>query len=184
MSKFRGFIAVDIEISPKIKEIVSDLNNSGANIKLVEPKNMHITLKFLGETDEKSISEIKDIMEKSVENIEPFEIKLKDTGVFPNENYIKVIWIGLEQYEKLAEITKNIDQKLSEIGFKKEKRGFSPHLTIGRVKSGRNKDKILHILNKYRDNEFNDFIIDSIKLMKSELTPEGPIYTTLEEVNI
>jgi len=184
MKKFRGFIAIDIESSSKIKELIRDLKNSGANIKIVEPENMHITLKFLGDTDEELIEKIKEIMKKSVVNIDPFELKLKSTGVFPNENYIKVIWVGLEQYEKIKEIAKTIDEKLSKIGFKKEKREFSPHLTIGRLRSGKNKDKILHILNKYKDAEFNSFKIKSIKLIKSELTSKGPIYTTLEEVKI
>jgi len=184
MGKFRAFIAIDVELSSQITDIVNDLKNSGADIKLVKPENMHITLKFLGDTDEKFVGQIREIMEKSVENIKSFEIKLKNTGVFPNENYIKVVWIGIDQYEKLAEIAKKINEGLSKIGFKKEKRDFSPHLTIGRLKTGKNKDKILHIITRYENTEFNTFKIKKIKLIKSELTPKGPIYTTIEEVKI
>jgi len=184
MSKFRAFIAIDVEQSSQITDIVNDLNNSGANIKLVKPENMHITIKFLGDTDEKFVGRIREIMEKSVENIESFEIKLKSIGVFPNQDYIKIIWIGIEQYEKIVEIAKKINKGLSKIGFKKEKREFSPHLTIGRVKNSKNKDKILHIINRYENTEFNTYKIKSIKLIKSELRSKGPIYTTIEEIKI
>jgi len=184
MALFRGFIAIDVKASSEISNIINEFKKSVTNIKLVEPKNIHITLKFLGDTDENLISKIKGIIEESVEDINPFEIKIKDTGVFPNENYIKVIWIGIKNHEQIAEIAKKIDDQLSKIGFKKEKRKFSPHITIGRVKSGKDKEKILQILNKYKNVDFIDLKIDSIKLKKSELNPKGPIYTTLKEIKI
>ncbi len=184
MPNFRGFIAIDIKVSKKIEEIINKLEKSGANLKIVKPEKMHITLKFLGDTDEKHIDKIKEIIEKSVENVDPFEIELKSTGAFPNENYIKVLWIGIEKSQLIAEIAKKIDAKLSKIGFKKEKRKFSPHITIARIKSGRNKDEILQILNKFKDETLLKMKVEKIKLKKSELTPKGPIYTTLKEIKI
>ena len=184
MASFRGFIAIDIKVSKKIKEIINELEKSGANLKLVKPEKMHITLKFLGETQESLIDKIKENIEKSVENIEPFEIELKSTGVFPNEKYIKVLWIGIEKAQIIAEIEKKIDIELSKIGFKKEKRKFSAHITIARMKSGRNKDEILQILNKYKDESLLKMKVEEIKLKKSELTSKGPIYTTLKEIKI
>ena len=184
MPIFRGFIAVEIKISPKILKIIKDLEKSGANLKLVKPEKMHITLKFLGDTEEKLIPKIEEIIKNSVEKIESFEIKLKNTGVFPNPNYLKVVWIGIENSEKIKEIAEEIDNKLVKIGFKKEKRKFSAHITIARVRSSRNKDEILEILNKYKEEEFLTMKIDKIKLKKSELTKKGPIYTTLKEIKI
>jgi len=85
MQKFRGFIAIDIESFPKLIEFEQDIKNTGANVKLVEPENIHLTLKFLGDTDELLIDRIGDIIKDSVKEIESFEIQLKSAGVFPKK---------------------------------------------------------------------------------------------------
>ena len=184
MSKFRGFIAIDIDSFPKLVQFENEIKNTGANVKLVEPENVHITLKFLGDTDEGYIDQIEEIIKDAVKQTDSFEIQLKGSGVFPNQNYIKVMWIGIKNGEKIGKIASKIDKQLSELGFEKEKRGFSAHLTIARVRSAKNKEKLLQIIEKYRDMEFGNFKVDSVKLKKSELTSKGPIYTALKEVKL
>jgi len=184
MPKFRGFIAIDIGVSSRIVEIENEIKKTAANVKLVKPENMHLTLKFLGDTNEELVDEIEKIMKESVEGIEPFNIQLKGTGVFPKPNYIKVIWIGIQNGDQIIPIAQKIDEKISKLGFKKEKRKFSPHLTIGRVKSAKNKDKLIKIIDKYRDVQFSDLKVEFLKLKRSELTPKGPIYTTLKEIKL
>jgi 2'-5' RNA ligase len=184
MSKFRGFIAIDIEPNKKLIELENEIKKTGADLKLVEPKNIHITLKFLGDTEETLVDEIEKIITNAVKEAKSFNIQLKGTGVFPNQNYIKVVWLGIQNGEPIAEIAKKIDEQTSKIGFEKEKRGFSPHLTIARVKTAKNKEKLLQVLEKYRDVEFADIKIETIKLKKSELTPKGPIYTDLKVTKI
>ncbi len=183
MQKFRGFIAIDIKPFPKLLEFEQEIKNTGANVKLVEPENIHLTIKFLGDTDESLIDRIEEIMNYSVKEVEPFEISLKGAGVFPNEKYIKVIWIGIENVESISKIAFKIDEKITTLGFQKEKRKFSAHLTIARVKNVKNKEKLIQIIEKYRNIEFSKFKINSIKLKKSTLTPKGPIYTMLKEIN-
>ena len=184
MSKFRGFIAIDIGSFPKLIQFEKEIKDSGADVKLVEPENVHITLKFLGDTDEELIDQIEKIMKNAVKGVKPFKIQLIGSGVFPNQNYIRVTWIGIKNWEQIGTISKIIDEQISELGFEKEKRGFSAHLTIARVKSIKNKEKLLQVIEKYKDIEFGNFNFDSIKLKKSELTPKGPIYTTLKEVKL
>jgi len=184
MSKFRGFIAIDIPVNKKLLELENEIKNTKADLKLVEPENIHVTLKFLGDTDEEKIDEIQEIIKNSVKDINTFNIKLKGTGVFPNKNYMKVIWIGLENAEKIIEIAKKIDKQLEDLGFKSEKRDFSAHLTIARVKSSRNKENLLKIIEKHKDTEFAIIDVNSVKLKKSDLTSKGPIYTTLKEVKL
>ena len=182
MSIFRGFIAIDIKATSQITMFEKEIAKTGADIKLVEPKNIHITVKFLGDTDENDIDSIEQSIKESVLEIKPFPITLKGTGVFPNQNYIKVIWIGIIDDGNIETIARNIDEKLTPLGFKKENRGFSPHLTIGRVKTARNKDQLLKVIRNYSAVEFTIQNVQSIALKKSELTPKGPIYTTLREV--
>lgn len=182
MSKFRGFIAIEIDMQPKIAEFINQIKKTGANVKLVEPENMHMTLKFLGDTDEKFVDKIEKIMKESVVNSDSFNIQLKGCGVFPNENYIKVIWVGVQNCEQIRIIAEKIDKKLSELGFPKEKRGFSAHLTIGRVRTAKNKDELLQVFNRYKDIVFAETQVDFLQLKKSELTSKGPIYTTLKKI--
>lgn len=184
MMTFRGFIAIEIKLEPIIAEFISQIKKTDANVKLVEPENMHLTLKFLGETDEENIPEIGQIMEESVKDVKSFNIEIKGSGVFPNQNYLRVIWLGIQNSEQIKIIAEKIDKKLTGLGFKKEKRDFSPHLTIARVRSAKNKDKILKVIEKYKDTLFAEVKVDCLKLKKSDLTPNGPVYTTLREVKL
>jgi 2'-5' RNA ligase len=184
MTRFRGFIAIDIEASPTLRGFMEEIEITGVRLKLVKPENIHITLKFLGETEETQITKIETIMKEAVEGIAPFPIILKGSGVFPNQNYIRVIWIGLENGENIETISRKIEQGTTMIGFKKEKRAFTPHLTIGRVKSAKNKEKLLQVIEKYKTVEFEKINVDAIQLKKSELTPQGPIYTTLKDIKL
>jgi 2'-5' RNA ligase len=184
MTKFRGFIAIDINVTPNVLNLLQDITNSNADVKLVEPQNIHITIKFLGDVQEDNIDDIEQIMKDSVKEIEPFTLKLSGTGVFPNQNYIRVVWIGIKDAEIIETISRSIDERLSQLGFKREKRGFSAHLTIGRVKTAKNKQLLLKAIERYKDFEFSTQEVNSIKLKKSDLTPKGPIYTTLREVKL
>ena len=181
---FRGFIAIEIEATTKILDFEKEIKQTGANVKLVEPENIHITLKFLGDVKEEIVDQIEKIMINAEKETEPFSVKLIGTGVFPNQNYIKVIWIGIEDGHHIETLAGKIDEEISKLGFKREKRRFSPHLTIGRVKTAKNKERLLKIIEAYEGVEFGVFQVDTIKLKKSDLTPKGPIYTTIKEVQL
>lgn len=182
MSTFRGFIAVDIKATENIIRFLNEINKINADIKTVDPKNIHITLKFLGDVQDEKIKPIKDIIKDAVKGISSFNLKLKSSGVFPNKNYIRVVWIGIQDSDNLKKIARNIDEEIFKLGFKKENRDFSAHLTLGRVKTAKNKDILLKKVEEYTDFDFGTQEVKSIKLKKSELTPSGPIYTTLEEI--
>jgi 2'-5' RNA ligase len=179
---FRAFISVDLEPQPKLIEFWESLKGTNAPLKLVNLDIIHMTLKFLGDTDEAKIDDIERIMSASIENIEPFEVEIKRTGAFPNLNYMKVVWVGLEGAELLISISKTLDQGLSKIGFKREKRGFRPHVTVARVKGPRNKDVLADVINNYKDVSFGVKRVDGIRLKKSVLSREGPTYSTIKEV--
>lgn len=184
MSLFRGFIAIDIAPTPNLLTFEKEIATTGADIKLVEPENIHITIKFLGDTDEKDIDAIEQGIKESVKNITPFPITLKGTGVFPNKNYIKVLWVGITDTSTIGTIARSIDILLAPLGFKKEPRGFSAHLTVGRVKTARNKEKLLRVVEQFSMEEFTTQQVCSIVLKKSELTSKGPLYTTIREVKL
>ncbi|MFQ5975398.1 MAG: RNA 2',3'-cyclic phosphodiesterase [Candidatus Hydrothermarchaeales archaeon] len=179
----RSFIAIEMQ-DKRIGEIQDQLRRANADIKFVEPENLHFTLKFLGEIREDLVDKIHKIMEESFKGIEGFEVNLKRVGVFPHLRHIRVVWVGMEDNkELLIKMQKKLDENILKLGFKREKR-FEPHLTIGRVKSARNKDKLAEIISSMNDIEVGKITVDKVLLKKSILTPKGPIYTTLREVKL
>lgn len=179
---FRAFISVDIEVTPKLSEFEERLRGSDAPLKLVDLDNIHLTLKFLGDTDEALIDDIVRAMTLSVEHIEPFTMEMKGTGAFPNLNYMKVIWVGLENADALVTIAKTLDRELTKLGFKREKRGFHPHITMARVKGARKKNILAQVINEHKDETFGSQKVECIRLKKSVLSREGPTYSTVKEV--
>jgi 2'-5' RNA ligase len=182
--KFRAFISADIGAKPELVELEEVLRRTRASLKLVEPSNIHITLKFLGDTEEELTADIINTMQKSVVGIPSFKLKLSNIGAFPNSNYMKVIWVGMANPAHLITIAERLDQDLLALGFKPERRGFSPHLTLARVKSRMGKDELQQILKDYEGHEFGEIDINCIRLKKSDLTRGGPIYTTVKEINL
>jgi len=171
----RTFIAIEVNdqgILNSIHKIQTELN---VKAKPVELHNMHFTVQFLGEVSEKMIGKISDAL-NSIE-FSAFSISFANIGVFPKPNSPRVIWIGvtdgINELEKLAEM---IRSKLSDIGFSPDKK-FKPHVTIFRVK---NKiEDLPSRLEKFSSCSFGKQLVSEIKLKKSELTYQGPIYTDL-----
>jgi RNA 2',3'-cyclic 3'-phosphodiesterase len=184
MSLFRGFIAIEITPTEQITEFEHAIQKTSADVKLVEPENIHITLKFLGDTDETLIDAIDQCIKETAQNTKPFQITLQGTGVFPNQNYLKVIWIGINDGGIIQNIARPLDEKLTGLGFSKENKGYTPHLTIGRVRTAKNKDQLLKVISQYKTIEFSTQTVHSIILKKSLLTPTGPMYTTVREIKL
>lgn len=144
----------------------------------MEEENLHLTLKFLGEVREERIRDISEILKEISKGFKKFEVTLQGIGAFPNQSSPRVIWTGVEKGRKeMIELQKEIEERLVPLGFKKEERGFHPHLTIARVK-GRGDFKELF----ETDYKSRTFLIDKIILFKSTLTPKGPIYEELEKL--
>jgi 2'-5' RNA ligase len=183
LDKVRTFIAVELDhqLLPKVLELQRELLSVGADIKAVEPENIHFTLKFLGEISQSAVDEIMICMNKL--DFSPFPIEVRGVGCFPNMRNPRVIWIGLSMgQDAFSRLSRQLDNCLGGIGFRSEGEKFTPHLTIGRVRSGRNRVPLSKKLGELLNAEVGKMAIGSVKLKKSTLTPRGPIYTTLHEV--
>jgi 2'-5' RNA ligase len=182
--KIRSFISVDITdqvLLDKIVKIQQALLETGADLKLVEPENLHLTLRFLGEIPKPTLELVREEL-KSL-RFNQFKLNLQGTGAFPNLRRINVVWIGIKEGEEnLKEIAKKVESMLKKLGFPPDPKGFSPHLTIARVRTGKNKDRLVSFIEKFRDYEVGWTTVDSVRLKKSTLTPKGPIYTTIDTV--
>jgi 2'-5' RNA ligase len=181
---FRAFISIDVEPSDRMRQFHQALKETNAQMKLVDLENTHLTLKFLGDTSENHIPEIVRLMEASVEGLEPFAIRFSGTGAFPSLNHMKVVWVGVRNVESMKLISESLNNELTILGFKREKRKFSPHLTLGRVKGGRNKEQLAQAIKSWMDEDFGELEVTSIRLKKSVLSPQGPTYSTIHEARI
>ncbi len=181
---FRAFISIDIDANPRIVEFFERLKRLGPSFKVVDPDLIHLTLKFLGETDEGLVPKIRCAMERSVAGIGPMLLKLKKAGAFPRDHNMRVIWIGIEGGEGIGLIAGNLDDELSDLGFKKENRSFVPHITITRVREGASVGEARELLRMYDDVFFGEQLVDTIRLKKSILGPKGPTYSTVEELKL
>lgn len=175
----RTFIAVELpeRFVPGIERIESELNTTG--IKLVEPKLVHITLKFLGNIAEDKVEPIASALSQI--NCKPFEARIKGVGVFPKPAYVRVVWLGAEgDFEALHS---EVERVLVPFDFEKDNR-FSAHATLARVKMLKDKAALLEKIKKIENIDLGTMNVESIALKKSTLTPKGPIYETLREIKL
>ncbi|MEM2737706.1 MAG: RNA 2',3'-cyclic phosphodiesterase [Candidatus Bathyarchaeia archaeon] len=179
----RSFIAFDIEntnVLENIAKMQRILVGAGADLKLVEPKKVHITLRFLGNITPATVDKVYEAMCKI--QFSPFTIKLHGLGAFPNQRNPRVIWAGIrEGSTQLRGIFEQLEPSLRDLGFAPDPKGFSPHLTIARVRSGRNKAQLTRCLMENANFDFGIIEASCLRLKRSDLTPKGPIYTTLRE---
>ncbi|AEH25138.1 RNA 2',3'-cyclic phosphodiesterase [Pyrococcus yayanosii] len=176
----RAFIAIDVadNVRSAIVRAQEFIGTKDAKIKFVEPENLHITLKFLGEITEEQAEEIKAILSRIAAKFKKHEVRVRGIGVFPNPNYVRVIWAGVENDEQIRAMAREIDEALAKLGFKRDKE-FVAHVTIGRVKFVKDKLGLAEKLRALANEDFGTFRVEAIELKKSTLTPKGPIYETL-----
>jgi len=177
----RTFIAIEIpaEIKAALAALQTELRRVGADVNWTRAENIHLTLKFLGEVDERLIGEIEKVCVDSVAEFRPFALSLNDTGVFPDSRQPRVLWAGLSgEVEKVIEMQRRLDERLALIGFEREEKAWRPHLTIGRVKSNRKTRELLALATSHSLPALS-FEVREIVLMKSELQPAGARYTPM-----
>ena len=152
-------------------------------MKWVKPENIHLTLKFLGEVTDEHIDKVKEALDRIAAGLKPFDISLSNLGAFPKLDFAKVVWVGIEKGKQATEdIAGKIEIELEKLGFAKEGREFSAHLTIGRVRSGKNKEELKKQVLSAHSSELiahSQQPVNTIILYQSTLTPRGPIYTAL-----
>ncbi|MFA4911737.1 MAG: RNA 2',3'-cyclic phosphodiesterase [Desulfobacteria bacterium] len=187
MAKIRSFLAIELpkEIIGKLSEIQDNLKTSGSQVKWVKPESIHLTLKFFGNIEEKTVDDISQVVKKVTAKIGAFIINVKDIGVFPNMLRPRVIWVGVESSGRTLNILcKETEDSLKKIGFEPEEREFRAHLTLGRVKSLKDKKQLTEQIEKLKGCEVGSFRVENLFLFKSDLRPTGAVYTKLETFNL
>jgi len=187
MKTLRTFIAVDfpIEIKEKIESITAYFKTQlpAKAIKWVDPNNMHLTLKFMGETPADQLEPIKNAMQKVATAYPVFSIEVINLGMYPNHKKPRVVWLGISGEENLISLHKQLDRALQEVGIQPERRPLSPHLTIARVRRNSSKESVKDIgqtLSQFKVSTLGIVRVNEIVYYQSELKPQGPNYTILQ----
>ena len=180
----RSFISIDFEdqqVLSRIASILSSLQALGGDLKAVEGENIHLTLKFLGNVSAPRLAEVKSSLKQLT--FQSFTAEIKGAGAFPNLKHMNVIWVGVnEGWTQVEQIYEQVEKLLSGVGFKRENRRFSPHITIARVRSGRRRDETASFLQHLSEESFGTITVDKVQLKQSILSSSGPKYSTLLEV--
>jgi len=182
---FRAFIAIDLPESIKsfLSEAQEALKLYGFRVKWVRPQNIHLTLKFLGDTATADTDKIAEAMTLAAKNCPIVSLSVKGVGVFPNVRRPRVIWAGLNgQIETLANLQQTLDAHLADLGFARDTRAFKSHLTLGRVKGKIAPAKMLAAIDKLKEFESESFETHQVILFKSELRPSGAVYTRVQAI--
>jgi len=179
---FRAFIAVEVGERIDWAPLRAELAGLDRGIRPVRPEHLHVTLRFLGDTDEALVGAIERAMRAAVEGVPPFSVGLDGVGAFPTPRKARVVWLGMTGAEPLGRIASSLERAVVELGFEPEGRPFRPHLTCARVKSSGSGDRLAELVDRWRGHHFGEVRVDAIELKRSVLTPQGPVYTTMLEV--
>jgi len=183
----RLFLAINIpeDVREKIFEIQKRLKSSMADVKWVSPGKFHFTLKFLGETDEEKIPELTSALLESMRGFKAFRVLISGAGAFPGVENPRVVWAGVtEGGETLGNLAGDIENNFERIGFPREDKKFTPHLTLGRVRSKQNIGALSKIITSLAREEAGSFDAGSVDLMQSILHQDGPEYICLKSISI
>lgn len=179
---FRGFLAVEVDPLHPLRNLQRELEATGADLKLVDPEQFHVTLKFLGGTRKDQVPGIVEAAEAAVEGVEPHTLELAGAGAFPDLSYLSVVWAGVANGEAVTAVAEDLEERLEPLGFEPEDRAFHPHVTLARVHSGRRKDQLASVIEAHDDEAWGETDWTRVVLMRSDLRSDGPVYNVVEAV--
>ena len=183
MPTLRTFIAIPLEIQiiRALQKLHQNLRSLPVDVTWISPQSIHLTLKFLGNVEESRVDDIGESIQRGIAGVKPWTIEVKKIGTFPAIRNPRVVWVGLnDPGAGLVTLQQRIEAEVTALGFEKEKRTFTPHLTLGRVRSSKGKADLAAFIIDERERSFGEMEVNRIVLYKSDLRPTGAIYTALK----
>ncbi len=181
--RVRTFVALDIDnvVRSRALQLIDYFRQARADVKWVEPENLHITLKFLGDVPSREIYHVCQAVQKAAASIEPFSICVQGAGAFPDALRPRTIWLGLTSgLQELGELHRRVEDALFELGYPREGRPFKAHLTLGRVRrSSPGLARLAQLIHEQADYEAAATSVEEVVVYSSELSPDGPSYEPL-----
>ena len=179
----RAFIAVELDdgVRGKIADIQENLRKADADIKWVKPSQIHITLRFFKDISDKKVRAITKDLPSFLAGLSSFDIDITQVGAFPKIKHPRVLWLGINNEDQLKDLAVRVENGLCRLGFPKEERAFSAHITLGRVRSPKNLTRLSEALKHYCVPTGLTQTIQHVTFFQSTLTSEGPVYDVLKK---
>jgi 2'-5' RNA ligase len=184
MDDIRSFIALEIPpaLKSRLEELQRELRRIDADVKWVRSEGIHLTLKFLGSIRKEDIEKISLAVGPLISGWEPIEVGIRGMGCFPSTRNPRVVWVGIDRGKsEVSSLQRAVEKGMRELSFPPENRPFSPHLTLGRVRSPQGKVALARVVEDNKDAEVGTFLAQGVFLFQSELKPSGAVYTKLRE---
>ncbi|WP_246984814.1 RNA 2',3'-cyclic phosphodiesterase [Halorientalis marina] len=182
----RLFVSVDLEGLDEGVADVQDRFDGTPGLNLTEPEQAHVTLKFLGDVSDHRLDEVTDALDDAVAaaGVDPFTAEFAGLGVFPTLDYISVVWLGVEDgSDELTRLHEAVEPRLVELGFEEESHEFTPHVTLARMEHAGGKERVQKLVRECHP-EAGTMEVSEVRLTESELTADGPEYTTVERFEL
>jgi RNA 2',3'-cyclic 3'-phosphodiesterase len=181
----RTFIAVELSesIRQALERVQDKLRRVTDDVKWAKPQNLHLTLKFLGDVPDSRVAEVIDLAKDCAAQARPLEMTVTGTGGFPNVQRPRVVFVDAQETPPImAELALALNRAMTKVDVEFEDRPFRSHITLGRIRRPKQNAALAEALEKLDSTEFGRMTVDRIVLIKSELTPKGPIYSPVEEM--
>ncbi len=179
----RLFVSVDLP--DEFAEPIADLQDefsAASGLNVTDPEQAHVTLKFLGNVDEDRLPELEDELAATIDaaDVDPFSVRYGGLGVFPDLEYISVVWLGVEDGgDELTRLHEAIEDRMTAIGFDSESHEFTPHVTLARMEHAGGKEHVQEMVRDL-DPTIGETRVESVQLTESTLTAGGPVYSTVK----
>jgi RNA 2',3'-cyclic 3'-phosphodiesterase len=188
MARIRTFIAVDVDktLRERMIALQDRLAASGVEVKWVEPDNLHFTLLFLGEVDERDLIDVCRAATQACKGLAPFYCDLEGVGCFPNERRPRIVWVGVGSgATEFGQLHDALEKPLLELGcYRREERLYTPHITLGRVKHEGENEALVKNLQKLKKWQGGQMQVREVLVMSSQLTSKGPVYAVMSRARL
>lgn len=174
----RTFVSIDVPVSDEMRELLAELD-CRKNVRVTDTEQIHLTLKFLGDTDDKKVQKLCQSLKIALEGQKPFEVIVEGMGGFPNACRPRVIWLGVKDPYRLKEMAGIVDNCVKELNLNCDDKRFSPHITVGRVNGSTD---IEDLVSSCKGKVLCTFRCDHVNVMESKLYPKGAVHSVIERI--
>lgn len=176
---FRAFVGIPVPAEPALVALLEALGATGADVKVVEPQNLHLTVSFLGSVPDEAAATIAAALREGVRGVAPLSLDLHAVGAFPSAARPRVVWAGIRNPKPVSDLAVRVRGALAVAGLPQDTKDFRAHVTLGRVKSGRGHDRLVAFLRAHGHHELPTVPVLDVRLYRSVLGPAGPTYETV-----
>lgn len=181
---FRAFVGVPVDDEPRLRAALDGLAATGADLKLVDPSRVHLTLAFLGDVPDDAPSTLAPALDAATAGAPAFDVQLRGVGAFPTAGKPRVVWAGVHDAPRLDALAQSTRDHLAQAGFPGDDKPFRAHATLARTRSPRGLDALVKFLAAHRDDHLGTHRVAGVRLYRSTLSPQGPRYDVMHEARL